>query len=88
MSLQEIDDAVHAIELGIDADEEELGITAGRLIQWKRMAIVVLETDDGIFGVGYALQKRTDVLGASRGLARARAIESVKKVRAKRELPR
>ena len=70
------DEPVEAIELGIDGDEQELGIVAGRLITWARAVIYIFVLDDGRNAVGFAMARsvREHDLDWARIFARRRAL--------------
>ena len=79
---------VHVVELGIDADEQELGITAMIAVSWEQMTIVALKTDCGLRVCGSASPRegQRNHADLTRGFARTRAKATLANVRiARRE---
>lgn len=76
-------DDPRAIELGIDADEEGLGVTEGLLLSWDWATICVFVLEDGTNVVGFAVSPphREHDPQIGQHLARCRAMESARRVK-------
>jgi hypothetical protein len=79
---------VEVVELGVDADEQELGITSMIAVSWEQMTIVALKTSCGLRVCGSASPRegQRNHADLTRGFARARAKATLANVRlARRE---
>ena len=72
MNAQDMHDSVYAIEIGLDAEEEELGLIGGRYIRWKAASVYIYEAVGGRVFIGFCAHPNSDV---ARGLARRRAMD-------------
>lgn len=66
-----IDDNTYSVEIGIDAEEEELGVIGGRCIRWKHLTVYVYECADGLVVTGMWVTSRHAKPDPDLGRARA-----------------
>jgi hypothetical protein len=77
------DDNTYSVEIGIDAEEEALGVIGGRVIRWKRATVYVYELADGTMAAGICVARPHLPYDADigRALARRNAIRQIARMR-------
>lgn len=75
MTHMPIDDNTYSVEIGIDAEEEELGVIGGRVVMWQRITIYIYECANGqyISGTHIMNAKHDPSNPPDRDLSKARA---------------
>lgn len=48
-------DVVHVTELGVDADQEALGVADAVEIRWRGITMILAETTDGVLVYGHSV---------------------------------
>ena len=78
MNLHVPDDNTYSIEIGIDAEEADLGVVGGRCIRWKHMTVYVYELAGGRMVGGLGVHFDPDI---ARAYARRNAINYLQRQR-------